>query len=99
MAKVRVRGFTVIRDVFGADVVEVDVDHPETVDGLCDTLVKEYGRRDDRVRVKEYEDLVTGNVTVHAFYVKYLLPIFFDVQSMEWQPGTAPTHRWQYATA
>jgi len=31
--------------------------------------------------------------------VKYLLPIFFDVQSMEWQPGTAPTHRWQYATA
>ena len=37
--------------------------------------------------------------SVHAFYVKYLLPIFFDVQSMEWQPGTAPTHRWQYATA
>ncbi|MDQ1510390.1 MAG: hypothetical protein QOG50_2234, partial [Actinomycetota bacterium] len=22
-------------------------------------------------------------LTVHAFYVKYLLPIYFDVQSME----------------
>ena len=75
---------------------------------LCDTRdevdellakVKEYGRCDDRVRVKEYEDLVTGNVTVHAFYVKYLLPIYFDVQCLEWQPGTAPTHRWQYAPA
>ena len=60
---------------------------------------KAYRERDDRVRIKEYEDLVTGNVTVHAFYVKYLLPIYFDVQCLEWQPGTAPTHRWQYAPA
>ena len=61
--------------------------------------VKEYQARDDRVRIKEYEDLKTGNVTVHAFYVKYLLPIFFDVQSMEWKDGAAPADRWQYVTA
>ena len=75
---------------------------------LCDTRTevddvlkkaKAYRDRDDRVRIKEYEDLVTGTVTVHAFYVKYLLPIYFDVQCLEWQPGTAPTHRWQYAPA
>lgn len=60
---------------------------------------KAYGGRDNRVRVKEYEDLNTGNVTVHAFYVKYLLPIWFDVQCMEWKSGTAPEHRWQYAPA
>ncbi len=53
--------------------------------------------QDDRVRIKEYEDLVTGNVTVHAFYVKYLLPIYFDVQCLEWKSGTEPSHRWQYA--
>jgi hypothetical protein len=35
------------------------------------------------VRIKEYEDLVYPGLTVHAFYVKYLLPIYFDVQSME----------------
>jgi hypothetical protein len=38
---------------------------------------------DPRVRIKRYEDLVQGGVTVHAFYVKHLLPIWFDVQCME----------------
>jgi hypothetical protein len=68
------------------------------VDDLV-TRAKHHRDRDDRVRVKEYEDLVTPNLTVHAFYVKYLLPIWFDVQCMEFQPGTAPGHRWQYAPA
>ncbi len=39
--------------------------------------------KDDRVQLKEYKDLVTGDLVVHAFYVKYLLPIYFDVQCME----------------
>ena len=39
--------------------------------------------KDDRVVLKEYDDLVTGDLVVHAFYVKHLLPIFFDVQCME----------------
>jgi hypothetical protein len=39
--------------------------------------------KDERVRIKEYEDLVTGDLVVHAFYVKHLLPIWFDVQCME----------------
>jgi hypothetical protein len=33
--------------------------------------------------LQEYEDLVSPGLIVHAFYVKYLLPIYFDVQSME----------------
>jgi hypothetical protein len=44
---------------------------------------KRYQEKDDRVRIKEYDDLVTGDLTTHAFYVKYLLPIYFDVQCME----------------
>jgi len=47
------------------------------------TLVKEFAATDDRVQIKEYEDLVMECVTVHAFYVKYLLPIYFDVQVIE----------------
>ena len=47
---------------------------------------KAWQAKDDRVRVKEYKDLVTPNLTVHAFYVKHLLPIWFDVQCME-RPG------------
>ena len=57
---------------------------------------KAYRERDDRVRIKEYEDLVTGNVTVHAFYVKYLLPIWFDVQCIERTGGPEPEKKWQF---
>ncbi|MET0881869.1 MAG: hypothetical protein ABWZ14_09965 [Acidimicrobiales bacterium] len=45
--------------------------------------VKRWQEKDDRVRIKEYEDLVTGATTVHAFYVRYLLPIWFDVQHID----------------
>jgi len=44
---------------------------------------KRYRDKDDRVKIKEYEDLVVGDLVVHAFYVKHLLPIYFDVQCME----------------
>ena len=43
MAKVRVRSFTVIRDVLGAAVVDAEVPQPETVKGVFDTLLREYG--------------------------------------------------------
>jgi hypothetical protein len=48
---------------------------------------------DDRMRVKVYDDLDTGNLVVHAFYLKFLLPIWFDVQCMEWKTG-GPSRRW-----
>ncbi len=35
-------------------------------------------------------------MTVHAFYVRYLLPIQFDVQCIEHAPGSEPEKRWQY---
>ena len=49
---------------------------------------REHQARDPRVQLKEYQDLVVGDLTVRAFYVKYLLPIWFDVQCME-QKGVA----------
>jgi hypothetical protein len=59
--------------------------------------VRAWRARDERVQIKEYEDLVQGDVTIHAFYVRYLLPIWFDVQCMEWQAGSEPKRRWSYA--
>ena len=48
---------------------------------------KEFQARDDRVQIKDYDDLVTptetGDLVVRAFYVRFLLPIWFDVQCME----------------
>jgi hypothetical protein len=60
---------------------------------------REWRERDARVQIKEYEDLVQGGVTVHAFYVKFLLPIFFDVQCMEYAPGAEPTQGWRWVPA
>jgi predicted enzyme related to lactoylglutathione lyase len=54
------------------------------VDALLDACQR-FQDKDARVQIKEYEDLVYPQLVVHAFYVKYLLPIYFDVQSMERQ--------------
>ena len=66
----------------GYDHLGLLMDSREEVD---DTLakVKVRAENDDRIKIKEYEDLVMQRVTVHAFYVKYLLPIYFDVQVIE----------------
>jgi hypothetical protein len=57
-------------------------DSRQEVDDLLDACER-YADKDDRVLIKRYEDLEYPGLTVHAFYVKYLLPIYFDVQSME----------------
>jgi hypothetical protein len=57
-------------------------DTREEVDDLL-AACKRVQAEDDRVLIREYQDLVYPGLTVHAFYVKYLLPIYFDVQSME----------------
>ncbi len=44
MARVKVKSFSVIRDVLGSDVVEIEVNKPETVGGLFDELVRQYGQ-------------------------------------------------------
>jgi len=57
-------------------------DSRDDVDDLLEAC-KRYRDKDDRVQIQEYDDLVYPGLIVHAFYVKYLLPIYFDVQSME----------------
>jgi len=80
----------------GYDHLGVLCDAREEVDELLE-VAKRWRDKDDRVRITEFEkDLVQGPVTVHAFYVKYLLPIQFDVQCIEHAPGADPEKRWQY---
>jgi hypothetical protein len=67
-----------------------------------DRLLEEcrrFAEKDERMQIKEFErDLVTGPVTTHAFYFRFLLPLWFDVQSLEYASG-GPAHRWQYTAA
>ena len=52
---------------------------------------------DERMQLKLYDDLrYPSGLVIHAFYFKWLLPIWFDVQSMESPPGAEPTRRWRY---
>jgi len=59
-------------------------------------LCKQWQGRDERVRIKEYDDLIINPTTTHAFYVQYLLPIWFDIQVIEYQRGTQPQKSWVY---
>jgi hypothetical protein len=57
-------------------------DTRQEVDEILDAC-KRYAAKDLRVQIKEYKDLAYPNLVVHAFYVRYLLPIWFDVQVLE----------------
>lgn len=67
----------------------------DEVDALLERCRK-WQERDAEVQIKEYEDLHVADTVVHAFYVKYLLPIWFDVQVIETASGSAPRSRWQW---
>jgi len=79
----------------GYDHLGLLCDTREDVDEILEQCTQ-WQEKDNRLRLKVYNDLVTGNVVVHAFYVKYLLPIWFDVQCIERTSGPAPERSWQY---
>ena len=59
---------------------------------------RRFQEKDDRVQIKEFDDIVLPEITQRAFYVRYILPIWFDVHSQEYPPGTSRGH-WQYVEA
>ncbi len=79
----------------GYDHLGLLYDDRAEVDALLEKA-KKWQERDARVEIKEYEDLQIGGTTVHAFYVRHLLPIWFDVQVIENEPGTEPARRWRF---
>ena len=79
----------------GYDHLGLLMDTREEIDVIRDECQR-FADKDDRMRLKIYDDLVGPTVTTHAFYVKYLLPIWFDVQCIERTGGPEPEHRWEY---
>jgi hypothetical protein len=59
-------------------------------------LCKQWQQKDERLRLKEYDDLVISPTVTHAFYVHYLLPIWFDIQVIEYDAGTEPQKNWAF---
>jgi hypothetical protein len=52
--------------------------------------------RDPRMQIKDVPDLDLERTLTHAFYFRYLLPIWFDIQIIEYKQGFEPKHRWVY---
>ena len=82
----------------GSFILLIEGDAPMTANGfdhlgfeqasradVDDTLakVRQWKGKDDRIKLKEYPDGTLGGRAYHAYYVKHLLPIWFDVQYSE----------------
>ena len=80
----------------GYDHLGLLLDLRSQVDELLEAS-KKFQATDDRMKIEEYDDLVTGPVNVRAFYVKLLPPIWFDIQHIAYEHGSEPARRWHYA--
>jgi hypothetical protein len=74
------------------------LDSRDEVDGLLEEC-RRFQEKDDRLTLMELDDLVNPRVTQHAFYVRYLLPIWFDVHALTYPPGAGPERSWQYTAS
>ncbi|WP_372748205.1 VOC family protein [Litorivivens sp.] len=78
----------------GYDHLGLLFDSREEVDALL-AKAKAMQAVNNEIQIKEYEDLDEGGTIVHSFYVRHLLPIWFDVQSIDYQNGE-PARKWHY---
>jgi hypothetical protein len=79
----------------GFDHLGFHLDTPEEVDEKL-AACRAWQSRDPRVQIKEYEDLVLEDTTTHAFYVRYGLPLWFDVQHIAYRADKQPERRWRF---
>jgi len=51
---------------------------------------KAYAEKDDRVDIIDHKADVHGDaLTLHSFYVRYLLPMMIEIQFFDWDPAVA----------
>ena len=79
----------------GFDHLGLLLENRDEVDAVLEKS-KKWQDRDSRVQIQLYDDLVNSDHTTHAFYVKHLLPIWFDVQNQEYANGTDPMREWHF---
>jgi hypothetical protein len=72
----------------GFDHLGIEMSTRADVDDVL-VRVKVWKDRDDRVELKEYPDGALDGMMYHAFYVRFLLPIWFDVQFREPLPSAS----------
>ena len=57
---------------------------------------RQWQARDERVEIMELQDMDAAMVNNHSFYVRYILPLWIELQALEFRPGFEPAKRWRY---
>ena len=57
---------------------------------------KAWQENDPAVEILEYDDLELPETVTRAFYVRYGLPIWFDVQHIAYRAGCEPEMIWEF---
>lgn len=58
--------------------------------------VKAWQQRDARVEVMPLQDMDAGMLNNHSFYVRYILPLWIELQALEYKPAFKPQKQWRY---
>ena len=58
--------------------------------------VKAWQQQDVRVEIMDMQDMDAGMLNNHSFYVRYLLPLWFELQALEYKPEFKPQKQWHY---
>lgn len=58
---------------------------------------KAWQQRDARVEIMDLQDMDAAMVNNHSFYVRYILPLWIELQALEFKPEFQPKKRWRYA--
>lgn len=80
----------------GYDHLGMLCDSREDVDALL-AKIKAWQAKDPRVQIKEYDDFESERAVTRAFYFKHLLPIWFDVQVIEFRPEHKQSKSWKFS--
>ena len=81
--------------IAGDDHLGFHVRDRATVDQVLE-LCRTVRTHDARMQIRELEDLELPETSTHAFYFRYLLPIWIDVQFIDHRAGFEPTRRWRF---
>ena len=74
--------------VGGEDHLGFHMEDRTAVDRVKDAC-RELAKTDRRMEIRDLDDLDLQQTLTHAFYFRYLLPIWFDIQFIEFKPSSA----------
>lgn len=80
------------------DHLGLHVDSFEQVEAMM-AACEAWRERDPRLEIRDFGVLDLEQTRTRAFYVRYLLPIWFDIQHIEAKPGYPPARTWRFGPA